>query len=85
MFFIHIVNMNKIRVILLLTLLWYIAAGHLTNPLYCTKYVNGVILTSLKKLRAHNNTVVLLRDIKIVSNKTGFSEEFVKKCLGIIS
>jgi hypothetical protein len=71
-------------VIIMITL-WYIVAAQYKNPLYCTKYVNGVILKSLKKLRDNNNTVVLSRDIQIVSNKTGFSEEFVKKCLGIIS
>lgn len=76
--------MNKMMVIILITL-WYITSAHYKNPLYCTKYVNGVILKSLKKLRDHNNTVVLSRDIQIVSNKTGFSEEFVKKCLGITS
>jgi hypothetical protein len=71
-------------VIIMITL-WYIVAAQYKNPLYCTKYVNGVILKSLKKLRDHNNTVVLSRDIQIVSNKTGVSEEFVKKCLGITS
>ena len=76
--------MNKMMVIILIPL-WYIVAAHYKNPLYCTKYVNGVILKSLKRLRDHNNTVVLSRDIQIVSNKTGFSEEFVKKCLGITS
>jgi len=69
----------------ILITLWYIAAAHYKNPVYCTKYINGVILKSLNKLRARNNTVVLTHDIQIVSNKTGFSEEFVKKCLGIIS
>lgn len=76
--------MNKMMFIII-PWLWYIAAAHLRKPVYCTKYINGVILKSLKKQRAHNNTVVLSRDIKIVSNHTGFSEEFVKKCLGIIS
>ena len=76
--------MNKMMVIILIPLL-YIVAAHYKNPLYCTKYVNGVILKSLKRLRDQNNTVVFSRDIQIVSNKTGFSEEFVKKCLGITS
>lgn len=51
----------------------------------CTKSNNAKIFKELIKQRNPNNTVVLSKAFPIIANKTGFSEEYIKKCLGFTS
>jgi hypothetical protein len=75
-------NMNKI-IFHLIVLCVFAQAYYIRTR--CSKQINSKIFKELIKQRNPNNTVVLSRAFPIISNKTGFPEELVKKCLGFTS
>jgi hypothetical protein len=66
----------QILILIILTLSY-------SKHLRCSKNVNDKIIKVIKRYHSKNNTIILSNVYQSVMNKTGFPEEFIKKCIGV--